>query len=125
MNAAVRFILIAGASASVVVIIALLWPRLTSRPRPQVLNAVRDTALRTQQGQEAAKILGVENEGSVKPINVNSSVASIAGVVTTAVQEKTKEIIAQQITTQIVNQYQGLPQPQQQQLQEFICKPKQ
>lgn len=125
MSTVVRFFLIAGASASVVVIVALLWPRLTSRPRPQVLQAVRDTALTSQPGKETAKILGVENEGSVKPINLNSAVATIAGVVTTAVQEKTKEIIAQQITTQIVNQYQGLPQPQQQQLQEFICKPKQ
>ncbi len=124
MNPVIRFVLIAGASASVVVILALFWPRLTSRPRPQVLQAVRDSALTTQPGIEAAKILGVENEGNIKPVNINNAVATIAGAVTSAVQEKTKEIIAQQITTQIVNQYQGLPSPQQQQLQEFICKPK-
>lgn len=125
MSTVVRFLLIAGASASVVVIVALLWPRLTSRQRPQVLQAVYDTALTTQPGKDAAKILGVENEGSVKPISVNNAVASIAGVVAATMQEKTKEIISQQVTTQIINQYQNLPQSQQEQLQELICKPKQ
>lgn len=123
MSSVFRFLLIAGASASVVVIVALLWPRLTSRPRPQVLQSVHDSALATAQGKEAAKILGVETEVGIKPISVNGAVASIAESITAVVQEKTKEIIAQQITTQIVNQYQNLPQPQQQQLQQFICKP--
>lgn len=124
MNTVFRFLLAAGATASVVVIIALLWPRLTNRPRPEVLQAVRDSAITTGAGKDAAKILGVEREEAVKPINVNDAVASVAGAVATVVGEKTKEIISQQVTTQIMTQYQQLPQREQQQLQEFICKPK-
>ncbi|MBI3576743.1 hypothetical protein HY086_01750 [Candidatus Gottesmanbacteria bacterium] len=123
MNPIIRFVLVAGSTVSVVVIVALLWPKLTSRARPQVLQAVRDTALTTQPGKEAAKILGVDNESNLKPINVNSAIASVAGTVTAAVGEKTKEIIAQQVSTQIVNQYTQLSAPQQQQVQQFICKP--
>lgn len=124
MSSVVRFFLIAGATASVVVSVALLWPRLTSRPRPEVLQAVRDTAITTPVGKEAAKILGVEEEEDAKPINVSDVAASVAGTLSSAVQEKTKEIIAQQVASQIASQYQQLPQAQQQELQEFICKPK-
>lgn len=124
MNPIIRFVLVAAGTASVVVVVALLWPKLTSQPRPEVLQAVRDSALTTEVGQEAAKVLGVEKEENVKPININSAIASVAGTVTTAVQGKTKEIIAQQVSSQIVNQYTQLPAREQQQVQELICKPK-
>lgn len=124
MNTVLRFLLAAGATASVVVIVALLWPKITSRPRPEVLQAVRDAAITTSTGKEAAKILGVENEEKVTPINPNQVAASVAGTIISKVEEKTKEIISQQVTTQIITQYKELPTPQQQQLQELICKPK-
>ncbi len=124
MNPIIRFLLVAGATASVVVIVSLLWPRLTSQPRPEVLQAVQETALTTGVGQEAAKVLGVEEEKNVKPVNLSSAAASVAGGISSTIAQKAQEIVTQQITNQIISHYTQLPQSQQQQVQEFICKPK-
>ncbi len=124
MRPLVSFFTAAAATGVVMVGTSLLWPRFTNQKRPEVLQAVHDTTLSTGVGKEAAKVLGVDNEETIKPLSVNQLAASVSGAFIAIVAEKTKEIVATQVSTQIVNQYMQLPQPQKTQVQELICKPK-
>ena len=58
------------------------------------------------------------------PINLSDAVSSVAGVVTSSVEQKVAQIVSDQVATQVVKQYNQLPIPQQDRVMEMICKPK-
>lgn len=121
MGVVIKYALAATVGAGVVAIISLVWPRLTDQPQPQALEAVRNTVLGTEVGQSAAELLGVTNG---KPLNLSDAVSSVAGVVTSSVEQKVQQIVSDQVAAQVVKQYQQLPVPQQDHVVEMICKPK-
>lgn len=106
---------IAGAS--------LLWPKLTTEPRPKPLTEVRKVLMQTPVGQQAAGILGVTDEAAVTPINVSSVASTLVAGVVANVGQKTQEVVTRGAVQQLLRQVDQLPTDQKQQIQEALCKP--
>lgn len=123
MQHIIKYTLVAMIGAGVVALVSLLWPKFTVKPEPQALEQVRNTVLGTEIGQNAANLLGVANNGG-QVLNLSDTVSSVAGVVTSSVEERVQSIIAEQIASQVVKQYEQLPETQQTIVTEIICKPK-
>ena len=123
MQHIIKYVLVALTGAAVVSVISLLWPRFTAKPQPQALEAVRNTVLGTEIGKSTAELLGV-TDASVQPLNLSDTVSSVAGVVTSSVEQKVQQIISDQVAAQVIKQYEQLPQKQQEQVVEMVCKPK-
>lgn len=102
---------------------SLVWPRLTSAPRPQLLAQIHDSVIKTPPGAKAAQVLGVSDDRSVEPINLGQVAGNIGNSLKSAVQKRTQTIIMSQVINQLTGRYQNLPKDQQQTLQEIICKP--
>lgn len=119
----IKYILISLAGAGVVVLVSLLWPRFSNKPEPQALEQVRNTVLGTEIGQNAAALLGVTNDHP-QPLNLSDTVSSVAGMVTSSVEQKVSQIVSDQVAAQVIKQYQQLPIIQQDHVVEMICKPK-
>jgi len=100
---------------------SLIWKKLTSAPRPQALQQVRDLVIKTPQGIQAAQVFGVTDDTNVQPINLGQVVGDIGNSIKTAAEKRAQTILMSQVTTQLINQYEKLPGDQQQQLQEIIC----
>ena len=102
---------------------SLVWPRITSAPRPQLLQDVHDKVIQTAPGQQAAQVLGVADEQTVEPINISDIASNAVNSVKAAAEKRAQTIIMAQISDQLTNQYQNLPEDQQRQLQQIICAP--
>lgn len=102
---------------------SLLWPRVTSAPRPRLLQQVHDTVIKTPAGAQAAAVLGVSDDTGVQPINLGEIAGTIGNSIKTAAQKRATTIIMAQVRNQLMNQYQKLPTDQQQELQQIICRP--
>ena len=121
MQHVIKYILVAIAGAVVVSVVSLLWPKFTEKPQPQALEAVRNTVLGTEIGKSTAELLGV-TDTSVQPLNLSDTVSSVAGVVTSSVEQKVQQIVSDQVAAQVIKQYQQLPATQQDRVVEMICK---
>lgn len=119
----IRFFLAFIIASSAVTGISLLWPKFTSRRRPEPLQKVRDVIMETHLGKEAAQTLGVTDEKNVEPIQVSSVAATVVSNVNAVVRQKTEEIVTQQIVNQIVRQLEALPEEKRDKVREAVCKP--
>ena len=102
---------------------SLVWPRITSAPRPQLLQEVHDRVIQTAPGQQAAQVLGVADEQTVEPINISDIASNAVNSVKAAAEKRAQTIIMAQISAQLTNQYEKLPEDQQLELQQIICPP--
>ena len=100
---------------------SLVWPRVTSAPRPQLLTQVHDSVIKTPIGAQTAQVLGVSDEQNIQPINLGQVVGNIGNSIKTAAQNRAQTIIMAQVMGQLTNQYERLPKDQQIQLQQIIC----
>ncbi len=116
------FFVLAGATLTIAGV-SLVWPKLTSRSRPETLGKVHELVLKTELGQKAAEILGVEDESTVVPINVASAAAQVAVSVLSSVQEKTQQVVVSQTISVLAKKYEELPTEQKKQFENLICKP--
>lgn len=123
MQHIIKYTLVAMIGAGVVALVSLLWPKFTAKPEPQALEQVRNTVLGTEIGQNAANLLGVANNGG-QVLNLSDTASSVAGAITSSVEERVQSIISEQIAAQVVKQYEQLPETQQTIVTEIICKPK-
>ncbi len=119
----IRFVMVLLCAFGVVSAASLAWPRLTSQPRPAVLQQLHDFLLKTSAGQNTAMVLGVTQEASVKPINFQSEAASVSAAIVAGITQKTQDIITHQVTLQLINQFHGLPQNAQTEIRDAVCKP--
>ena len=101
---------------------SLVWPRLTSAPRPQLLQNVHDQVMKTPIGSRAAGVLGVTTD-NVEPLNIGEIATGAVGALKTAAQKRTQTIIMSQVMDQLTTRYESLSADQQQALQQIICKP--
>ena len=99
---------------------SLVWPKITSAPRPQLLQEVHDTVVKTPQGAAAAAVLGVTDD-TTEPINLGAVANTAWNGIKSAAQKRATTIIMSQVTAQLMNQYEKLPLDQQQTLQDIIC----
>jgi hypothetical protein len=100
---------------------SLVWPKVTRTPRPQLLQQVHDTVIKTPVGNQAASVLGVTDDKNVQPVNLGNLANNAWNGIKNAVQKRAQTIIMSQVTTQLMNQYEKLPKDQQKTLQEIIC----
>jgi len=99
----------------------LVWPRVTRAPRPQLLQQVRDTVVKTPVGANAAAVLGVTDEAKVQPINLGDIANNAWNGIKNAAQKRATTIVMSQVTAQLNSQYQKLPKDQQETLKQIIC----
>ncbi len=100
---------------------SLVWPRVTSAPRPQLLQQVHDTVIKTPAGNQVAQVLGVTDDKSVQPVNLGQAANNAWNGIKNAAQKRVQTIIMSQVTAQLTSQYGKLPKDQQKTLQEIIC----
>ena len=123
MALVIKYALAALVGAGVVAVARLLWPKVTTSPPPPALAQVRNTVLGTEIGQTTANLLGVTDK-NVQPVSMTDTLSSVAGVVTSSVEQKVQQIVSDQVAAQVIKQYEQLPAPQQDRVEEMICKPK-
>lgn len=100
---------------------SLVWPKVTRAPRPQLLQQVHDSVIKTPAGAQAAQVLGVTDDKNVQPINLGSVANTAWNGIKNAAQKRAQTILVSQVTTQLTSQYEKLPKDQQKQLQDIIC----
>lgn len=123
MKSPIRVFVVAIIAGIAIVGVSLLWPRFMANKRPVLLQTIRDNVVSTEAGKNAVKVLGIENESGIQPFSVSQIAASVSGAVLSAVGEKAKSVIAEQVSLQVINQYQQMPAQEQQTIRNFICKP--
>lgn len=102
---------------------SLLWPRLTTRPRPKLLQDVHDLVLRTPMGQHSADVLGVSDEAAVEPINIGAVVGSAVYGAKIAIQKRVQNVVVINAVNSLSRRFESLPPEQKEQIQEILCKP--
>lgn len=121
MSLVIKYALAAVVGAGIVALASLLWPKFTTSPQPPALEQVRDTVLGTEIGQTTANLLGVADK-NVQPVSMTDTLSSVAGVVTSSVEQKVQQIVSDQVAAQVIKQYEQLPAVQQDRVVEMICK---
>lgn len=102
---------------------SLVWPRITSAPRPKLLAQIHDSVVKTQAGAHAAQVLGVSDEKNIQPINLGEIAGGAVNAAKNAAAARIQTIIMAQVTDQLTNRYNNLSKDQQHTLQQIICKP--
>ena len=120
---AFQFIFVFIAVGATAVAGSLLWPKFTATARPKPLQEVRDAVVQLPVGKEAAKILGVQDESSVKPVNVASAASSVVTNIISTIEKKSQELVTRQVVEQLVRQVDQMPAEQKKQVQDVLCKP--
>jgi len=116
-----RFIVVAAGSAIVISAVSLLWPRLTNKPSPPTLTKVRKTVQQTPLGKQASDVLGIEENGTAEPLDVEEWVAAQGNAILSNITETTQKVVVTQVVKQIVNQIEKLPETEKEQVQQIIC----
>jgi hypothetical protein len=102
---------------------SLAWPRITTQPRPKLLQDVKNIVIKTSVGKETANVLGVSDEAHVAPINLGQVAAGAAGQVKTMIQNRVQAIIVGNAVNQLHQQFERLSPDQKKQIQQSICQP--
>ncbi|MEK7533263.1 MAG: hypothetical protein AAB542_02405 [Patescibacteria group bacterium] len=111
--------------ASVVISLAsLVWPKVTSEPRPEALNRVRDVVMRTQVGQGVAQVLGVTDETGAAPIDVRSAAVTGTNMVIDSVTKSAQHAVTTRLMESLAKQFNGLPEEDKASFRAQICEPK-
>ncbi len=100
---------------------SLVWPKVTSAPRPQLLQQVHDSVVKTPVGSQVSRVLGVTDDKNVAPINLGNIANDAWNGIKNAAQKRAQTILMSQVTAQLTSQYEKLPPDQQKTLQEIIC----
>lgn len=111
-----------GASA-IMALASLVWPRVTSQPRPEALIKVRENILETQVGQGVANLLGITDESGAEPINIRSAVTTGTNIVVDAVAKSAQHAVTARVLESLVKQFNGLSEEDKASLRAQICEP--
>ncbi len=118
-----QFIGAAVGAGAVVVFASLVWPKITSQPRPESLDKVRDVVMETEVGKNIANTLGVTNDTTVTPVSISSLAASAAQTVVTNIVKETQNTVTTKVLESAVKQFDQLPQAEQSKFRQLICTP--
>ena len=123
MGAIVQFVIAAVVAAVSVTSGSLLWPRFTDQPRPQVLERVKEAALTTEAGKNAALVLGVSDEKQIQKIRIDQMIVSGIDGVKNSLTARIETILVTQAVRELSRQFDKLPADQRTYIQEALCKP--
>jgi hypothetical protein len=107
----------------VAVITSLLWPLITTEPRPEPLTKVREVVLQTQQGQSVAQVLGVADEANIVRVDPGTAVAGVVQTVVGSITAGAQKAVASRVIESLANQFDHLTPEDKLQFQERICQP--
>ncbi len=123
MGPTARFILALTVAVTALGSGSLMWPRLTDKPRPKVLQDVHDIVLRTSVGQNVANVLGVSDEANVEQIDFGQIAAGAAGNAKRAVQNRIRTVIVGHVVNQLDRQFDNLSPEQKTYVRQALCEP--
>ena len=119
----IQYVAAAFGSAVVISVVSLVWPRVTAQPRPKQLTQVREMVMQTDVGKNMAQVLGVTDEGGIKPVSVGEFVAEQATVVVSNVASSAQQAVTSQVLSQLAKKFTELPKEEQEQFKALICAP--
>jgi hypothetical protein len=102
---------------------SLAWPKITSQPRPKLLQDVKNIVIKTSIGKDTATVLGVSDEAHITPVNLGQVASGAVGQVKTVIQNRVQAVIVGNAVNQLHQQFERLSTDQKTQIQEIICKP--
>ncbi len=114
----------AAIGASLVMSVAsLVWPLVTTQPRPEALTRVREVVLQTAAGQGVAQVLGVTDEQNAGPVNVQETITNGTNIVIDAVAKSAQHAVTARVLESLVKQFNGLSEEDKASLRAQICVP--
>lgn len=102
---------------------SLMWPRLTDKPRPKLLQDVHDMVLKTSVGVNAANVLGVSDEANVEKIDVGAMVGGAVLGAKIAVQNRIRTMVVGNAVNQLNRQFDNLSSEQKTYVRQALCEP--
>lgn len=115
----------AAIGASLVISLAsLVWPKVTSEPRPEALTRVRDVVMHTQAGQGIAQALGVMDESTATPVSISSVVTTGTNIVIDSVTKSAQHAVASRLMESVAKQFKDLSEEDKASFRAQICEPK-
>lgn len=118
-----RFIGVAIGAGAIMALTSLVWPRVTSQPRPEALTKVRENVLETQVGQGVANLLGVTDELGAEPININSAVTTGTSIVIDSMKKSAQHAVVSQVMESVVKQFNQFSEEDKASFRAQICEP--
>ena len=119
----IQYVAAALGSAVVISIASLVWPKVTTQPRPKQLTQVREMVMQTQAGKNMAQVLGVTDEATVKPMSVGEFVQEQTAAVVSSVADSAQHAVTSQLLIQLSKKFSELPKAEQEQFRSLICTP--
>jgi len=102
---------------------SLAWPRLTNKPRPKIVNDVKNVVMTTSIGRQTANVLGVSDETHLTQVNLGQVASGAVGQVKKAVEDRVQEIVIGNAVNQLRQEFDKLSPDQKNQIQQIICQP--
>lgn len=118
-----QFIGAAIGGSIVIVFASLIWPKVTSDPRPEALTKVRDMAIQTSAGQNLAQVLGVTEESGITPTSVGDIVTVGTNAAIDAVTKSAQHAVTTRILESLAKQFNDLPEDEKAAFRAEICQP--
>lgn len=120
-----QFIGAAIGGSVVIAFASLIWPRVSSDPRPPALTRVREMVIETPVGANLAQVLGVTDESAAEPISIGSLVTSGANAVVDTVAKSAQRAVTNRVLETLATQFNGLPEEDKAAFRAQICAPPQ
>jgi hypothetical protein len=102
---------------------SLMWPRLSDKPRPKVLQDIHDLVLKTTVGQNAANVLGVSDESNIQKLDFGVMASTAVTNTKTAVQNRVRTVVVTNAVNQLNRQFDNLSEDQKTYVRQAICEP--
>jgi len=123
MESPVRFFLALSIAVVALGSGSLMWPRLSDKPRPKLLQNVHDLVMKTTAGQNAANVLGVSDEANVQKLDFGQMASSAVLGAKTAVQDRVRTVVVTNAVNQLNRQFDNLSDDQKIYVRQAICEP--
>jgi hypothetical protein len=89
--------------------------------RPAPIKTIESAVKETPFGQQISQVLGVSDDGQVKPIDVKAEATQLKDWIIVQVQNKAEAIVAKQAADQISQRFNALNDQQKSILRQAIC----
>lgn len=119
----IKFIFVIVIAVLVTIAVSFIWPRISTRPRPEVLTRVKDFIASTPIGPTVTNVLGVSSEENMRPINIREVASNAATVTVNSVREYAANALFLSAVRQLAGQYNKLKPEQQKEVRDLICTP--
>lgn len=118
-----QFIGAAIGGSIVIAVASLIWPRISSDPRPPALTRVREMVIETPAGASLANVLGVADESATERINIHDMVSTGTTAVINTVATTAQRAVTNRVLETLASQFNSLPEEDKASFRAQICEP--